>query len=440
MTPKKIHMMHPCLLPLGVLLVFLAGLFTPMAGAMEELDRIVAVVNNDVIMETELQAAIERVRDELHKSGTSIPPTGLLKRQVLERLVLSKIMLQRASAAGIRVDDNRLNQAIGRIAKGNNLSISQFREILEQEHMSFNSFREQIRDEMTISLLQQREVDNRVVVTDREIKDYLDTEQAQAGDRTEYHISHILIATPEGASPEQLDKTRARAEEILRRLREGDDFAEMAVAVSDGRQALEGGDLGWRSTDKLPTLFAKLVPDMQEGDISELLQSGSGFHIIKLSGKRSGDKVMVPQTHARHILIRANELVTEDDARTRLAQLKLRLEGGDDFAELARSNSDDRASALKGGDLGWTSPGELVPEFEQAMNKLKAGEISEPFKTEYGWHIVQVLERRQHDSTDTVKRNKIRQAIRQRKIEEARQDWTRRLRDEAYVEYRLDDE
>ena len=441
MTRQALRIDTSHLLPFCALLLFLlSGLFPPIAVAMEDLDRIVAVVNNDVIMESELQAGMERIREQLHKSDTRIPPTEILERQVLERLIMNKILLQRAARAGVRVDDNRLNQAIGRIAKENKLSISQFRKILENEHMSFNHFREQIRDEMTISLLQQREVDNRVIVTDREIKDYLDTEQSQAGNKIEYHLRHILIATPEGASPEQLEKTRTRAKEILRRLHDGEDFSEMAVSISDGQQALEGGDLGWRSTDRLPTLFAKIVPDMKKGDISDLLQSGSGFHIIKLTGKRSGEKVMVPQTHARHILIRPSELVSEADAKTRLAQLKLRLEGGDDFAELARSNSDDRASALKGGDLGWTSPGELVPEFEQAMDKLKPGEISDPFKTQYGWHIVQVLGRRQHDSTDTVKRNKVRQAIRQRKIEEARQDWTRRLRDEAYVEYRLGDE
>ncbi len=441
MTRQEPRTYAPHSRPFGILLLFLLGALLPgLAQAMEELDRIVAVVNNDVIMETELQAGMERIREQLHKSETRIPPTEILERQVLERLIMNKILLQRAAQTGIRVDDNRLNQAIGRIAKENHLSITQFREILENEHVSFNSFREQIRDEMTVSMLQQREVDNRVVVTDREIKDYLDTEQSQVGDKMEYQIRHILIATPEGATPEQLEKTRTRAEEVLRRLRDGADFAEMAVSVSDGRQALEGGDLGWRGTDQLPTLFADLVPKMQEGDISDLLQSGSGFHIIKLTGKRSGDKVMVSQTHARHILIIPNELVSEEDAKTRLAQLKLRLEGGDDFAELARSNSDDRSSALKGGDLGWTSPGELVPEFEQVMNRLKPGEISEPFKTQYGWHLVQVIERREHDSTDAVHRNMVRNAIRQRKIEEARQDWTRRLRDEAYVEYRLGDE
>jgi len=425
---------------ISVLFFLLTMLVMPTTRAMEELDHIVAVVNNDVIMETELHEAMDRVREQLRQSDTHLPPPDILERQVLDRLIMSKIMLQRAAEAGIRVDDNRLNQAIGRIASENHLSISQFREILEKEHMPFNRFREQIRDEMTTSMLQQREVDNRVIVTDREIKDYLDTEKTQTGERMEYHLRHILIATPEGASPEQLDKTRARAEDILRRLQAGEDFAEMAVAVSDGQQALEGGDLGWGSTDKLPTLLADRVPNMQKGDLSDLLQSGSGFHIIRLSDKRSGDLVMVPQTHARHILIRTTELVSEDDAKTRLGQLKIRLEGGDDFAELARANSDDRGSALKGGDLGWTSPGELVPEFEQSMNKLKPGEVSAPFKTQYGWHIVQVLERRKHDSTDTVKRNKTRNAIRQRKIEEARQDWTRRLRDEAYVEYRLGDD
>ncbi len=396
-----------------------------------------AVVNNDVILYSELERKLRQVRERLARSGTRPPPLPILERQVLERMIVDRIQMQTAAHAGITVDDVALDSAIRNIAAENGVSMEEFRSILEQDGYPFSRFREDIRTQMTLSLLRKRMIEERIVVTEREVEDYLANQKHQGGEATEYRILHILIATPEGASPEEIEATRKKAEKVREKLLAGEDFSQMAMEVSDGQQALEGGDLGWRKLEQLPTLFSDLVPDMEPEQISELIRSPSGFHIIKLAGVRHGEKVMIEQTHARHILIRPNELISDEEAKNRLVQLRERIENGEDFAELARAHSDDRASALEGGDLGWASPGDFDPKFEQVMNELEPGEISEPFQTRFGWHIVQVLERRTHDSTEEVRRAQARKAIRDRKLNEELQSWLRRLRDEAYVEIRL---
>ena len=403
-----------------------------------ELDRIIAVVNDDVIMSSELAEKVRTVKEQLREQGTTLPPTSVLQKQVLDRLILNKLQIQMAEKTGIRVDDETLNRTISNIAAENKVSLSKFREILERDGYNYEKFREDIRNEILISRLRQRQVDNRVSVTEREIENFLSTQEHQAESEKEYRLSHILISLPQSPSAKKIEETKKTAEKVLSDLKGGADFAQVAATYSDSQTALEGGDLGWRKASQIPTLFADFVAGMQKGDISEIIRSPSGFHIIKLSDVRQGGKVVVTQTRARHILIKPNELVTDEDAKQRLEQLKLRIEGGDDFAELAKSHSNDTVSAAKGGDLGWVSPGDLVPEFEEVMNGLKPGEISEPFQTQFGWHIVQVLERRQHDSTDDVKRARAREAIRHRKIDEARDTWLRQMRDEAYVEYRLE--
>ena len=406
--------------------------------AVQDLDRIVAVINDDVIMRSELAVKIRGVASQMEEQNIPLPPRNILEKQVLDRLIMTKLQIQMAQNTGIRVDDETLNRTISNIARENELNLNQFREILEQDGYGYENFRREIRDEILISRLQQRQVDNRVIVTDREIDNYLSNQEHQGETDIEFHIAHILVAIPEGASPRQVTRARDTAEQALSELQGGADFASMAATYSDGQQALDGGDLGWRKAGQVPTLFADFISDMEVGGLSGIIKSPSGYHIIKLLDKRSSEQVVVTQTKVRHILVRPDELTTVDDARRRLQQLRMRIEGGDDFAELARAHSVDTMSAADGGDLGWVNPGDLVPEFENVMNSLEPGAVSEPFPSQFGFHIVQVLDRREHDSTEDIKRARAREAIRRRKLEEARTDWLRQMRDEAYVEYRLD--
>lgn len=405
----------------------------------EIIDRIVAVVNDEVVMASELRRHTQRITAELRQRETPLPPSQVLEKQVLERLVLIRIQLQLAAQNNLRVDDDTLNRTISNIAADNKLSLAKFREILEQEGYNFSQFREDIRDEILVARLRQRQIDNLVHVSEREIDNYLATQAHQGNIDMEYRLAHILIATPEAASPETIEAAREKAEDVLKQLREGSDFNQMAVAVSDDQQALEGGELGWRLATELPSAFIDTVISLQVNDLSGLIRSPSGFHIIKLLDKRSSAAEKIRQTKARHILIKPNEVISSDEAQRRLRQLKLRIAGGEDLAELARSHSDDKATAAKGGDLGWVAPGDLMPKFEEVMNSLTPGAVSDPFETPFGWHIVQVLDRREQDDTGEILRAKARAAIRKRKIEEEYQAWLRRLRDEAYVEYRLDE-
>ena len=403
----------------------------------ETLDTIVAIVDDDVIMASELERKIDRVASEAAKSGARLPPRADLEKQVLERLIMMNVQLQTADRIGIKVDDSMLNRAVGNIATENNISLEKFRETIENEGFDFNQFREDIRDEITLSRLRQRQVDNRVFVSDREVKNYLATQSQQGNDIEEYRIQHILISFPDDADDKQKKEIKSEAEDVLEKLKSGADFAMTATEVSDAGNAVGGGDMGWKEASKVPSLFGSALSELSKGDLSELIENSSGYHIIKLTDKRSSDLQMIDQTHARHILIRTNELTTDKDAESRLEQLKERIEAGADFGELARSNSDDSASAVEGGDLGWSSPGNMVPEFEKQMEQLSDGEISQPFKTQFGWHMVQVLEHRQYDGTEELVLAKARAAVKKRKVEEERQSWLIRLRDEAYVEYRL---
>ena len=403
------------------------------------LDRIIAVVNEDVIMQSELETKVRTVRSQMEQQGTQLPPTSVLERQVLDNLIQNRIQLQLAERAGIKVDDETLNRTISNIAAGNKVSLTQFREILEKDGYSYEQFREDIRNEITLTQLRKRQVENRIVVTEREIDNFLANQEFQGTFQTEIRLSHMLFSLPENATTEETEQVREMATRVREDLLAGADFAEIANTVSDGQNAKNGGDLGWRKMDEIPTLFTDYIPDMGKGDISELIQSPSGFHIIKITDVKSDEHNIVEQTHARHILIRPDELTTSEQAKEKLTQIKVRIDNGDDFGLLAKGNSDDSVSAINGGDLGWSTPGDLVPEFQNVMDSLQPGEISKPFKTSFGWHIVQVLERRNYDNTESVKRSKAREVIHARKLNEAMQNWTRELRDEAYVEYRLDD-
>ncbi|MBI3344642.1 MAG: peptidylprolyl isomerase [Gammaproteobacteria bacterium] len=414
------------------------------AASATEVDRILAVVNDNVITKTDLEAEKHTVTQQMRQQNIEIPPNDVLNQQLLERLILKRLQLQLADASGIKVDDDTLNRAIETIAKQNNMSLKEFRGVLEHDGFDFAAFRENIRTEIVLSRLRQRQIANRITVTEQEVENLLATQKLQGdtgGGDSEYHIAQILIALPEAPTPEQVQTANKKAEEVLAKLRAGADFKQTASAVSNDQQALQGGDLGWLKTGQLPTLFAEVVPAMKPGDVSDLIRSASGFHIVTLLDKRGGAQGgrIVKQSQVRHILVRTNELVSDKEAETRLAQLKLRIEGGEDFASLARSHSDDAASSVNGGSLGWVNPGDLAPRFEEVMNSLQPGQISAPFQTQFGWHIVQLIDRRDHDNTEEFRRSSARELIMQRKTEEETQAWLRSLRDEAYVEYKTEE-
>jgi peptidyl-prolyl cis-trans isomerase SurA len=402
------------------------------------LDRIVAVVEDQAIMQSELNERINVIRQQYAGRENQLPSSPEIERQVLERMVLESLQLQMAEDRGIRIDDLTLNEAMRDLAARNSMSLAAFRDRLVAEGVDYVSFRERVRDELIMTTLRNRIIGDQVQVSEQEIGELLVSQASAADSGVEYHLRHILIALREGASPEEIRAAAARAEEVRSRALAGEDFAQLAVSASDGQDSLEGGDLGWRTAAELPTLFARGVITMQGGETSQILRSPSGFHIIHLVARRGGPRAMVDQTRARHILIEPNALLSDEEARLRLDSLKSRIQGGGEFAELAKGNSDDKASAVDGGDLGWINPGEMVPEFEQVMDSLEVGQLSEPFRTPFGWHIVQVTDRRRHDSTEEVQRDQAREAIYQRKAEEEAELWLRRLRDESYVEYRLE--
>lgn len=404
-----------------------------------ELDRIVAVVNNDVIVQSELQNRIRDVRKALENSGTPPPSSEALTKQVLERLILERLQLQVAEDNGIRINDNGLNRAIESIAGRNQLSVKQFRDVLERDGVDFGKFREQIRNEMLLTRVRQRSVASKVSVSPREIDNFLATVAQQGGGSNEYKISHILISVPEAASSEQIISAKDKALKIIERLKNGEDFAQVAAVESDGQQALEGGDLGWRKATELPTIFSTVVPKLKPGGLTDPIRSPSGFHIVKLNDLRGDSRYVIKQIKARHILIQTNELISDSDAKIRLQQLKIRIENNENFGELARAHSDDTSSATHGGDLGWLNPGDTVPRFENQMKELGIGQISEPFQSQFGWHIVQVVERQDFDDTVKVRRAKAADKIRKRKLDEEVQNWLRQLREESFVELRLDD-
>lgn len=400
------------------------------------LDRIVAVVNNEVILDSELVEMEQTVRQQLRQREAAIPSSEILRRQVLERLIMQKLQLQRADMSGIRVGDDALNAAIRQIAENNNLTLRQFRDALESDGYDFAEFRETIREEMVISRLRKSEVEDAIVVSEREVDNFLATQNLQGDSEQAFRLLHILVGIPDAPTPEQVQAAEEKLAEIQGLLEQGADFSEVAAGYSDGQNALEGGELGWRKQAELPTLFAGVVPNLSVGEVSEVIRSGSGFHLVKLAEKRSEETHLVKQTKARHILIKTNELVTDEAAESRLNQLRERILNGEDFAELARAHSEDTGSAIEGGSLGWASPGVMVPEFEEVMNSLAEGEMSEVFKSRFGWHLLQVEERREQNMADEFNRNKAREQLKQRKIEEELESWLRAMRDEAYIEYR----
>jgi len=402
-----------------------------------EADRIIAVVNDEAVTARELQARVNTVVRQLTQQGTDLPDTGALSKQVLERLIMERAQLQLAKEDGIAVDDGQLNAALLRIADANHLDAAQFRAALEKDGIAWPVFQEDIRKEITIGQLREREVDNRIAISDGEIDNYLATSADQSGE--EFLIQHILIRAPEQASPEQLQRLYLKAQMVMEKLGAGMSFAKAAATYSDGNEALNGGTVGWRTANRVPSVFAKPLEHMHAGEISPILRSPAGFHILRLADRRGAAALpkQVQQTHVRHILIKTNELVSEAEARHKLDVLRDRLVHGGDFAELARLNSND-LSASKGGDIGWVLPGDTVPEFQHAMDSLKPSDISQPVQSSFGIHLIQVLERKVEDLSPERRRAAARQVLRERKADEFYQDWLRQLRDRTYVEYHLE--
>lgn len=404
----------------------------------EFLDRIVAIINNDIITAYELNERIRVVQRQLEDQKIPIPARDVLEKQLLERMINEKVQLQFANETGIRVDDIALDRAIARIAEGNRMQLDDMRKALEKDGVSFAKFREDIRNEITLARIKEREADNRVVVTENELESYF-ANQAQKGSDTEFNLAHILIQVPEQANTEQVQARKVRAEQALAELKKGTPFGQVSASFSDTPNALQGGELGWRPASRLPQLFADALNALQPGEISGLLRSPNGFHLLKLLDKRGRDvALVVTQTRARHVLIKTNEVVSETDAKRRLTELKERLDNGAKFADIARLHSED-GSAAKGGELGWLSPGDTVPEFERAMEALAPNTVSEPIRTQFGWHLIEVLERRREDVTQEKQKLRARLEIRERKADEAYQEFVRQLRDRAYVEFKQDD-
>jgi len=403
----------------------------------ELLDGIVALVNDGVVLKSELQEETDRIVARLQQQGTQLPPRQILMRQVLDKLITEQLQLQRAEKVGIQVSDETLNQALATIAQRNSIPLAELPTMLAREGIDYASYRRDLRRQITIDQLRQRDVLQRINVTPKEVDAYLARQQGKASLREEYLLSHILVALPVSATPEQVKAAEDQANDLYRRLQAGEDFATLAVAYSNGQQALEGGSLGWLKGSELPSIFADIAPGLAKGAVSEPIRNAGGFHLIKLVDRRGGEAIMENQVHARHILMTTNEVLDDSAAEQRLKGIRERIIGGEDFAAVAKAVSEDAQSAIDGGDLGWTGPGNFVPVFEAELNKLQPNEISEPFRTQFGWHIVQLLERRVYDATADKQKQEAILAVRNSKLGDEVDIWTRRLRDEAFVEYRL---
>ncbi len=425
-----------CLRPLllGALL-----LGTAAHAAVQPLDSVVAIVDNDVIMKSQMDQRVREVQQTIAKRGSGVPPAEALQPQVLDRLILENLQLQIGERSGIRITDEELNQAIGTIAQRNNMSVDQFRAALSRDGLSFNDAREQVRREMIISRVRQRRVAERIQVSDQEVKNFLASGQGKAQLSEEFHLANILIATPDSASSDQIQTAARKAQDLYGKLKQGADFGQMAIANSASESALEGGDMGWRKAAQLPPPFGDMLGTMPIGDVTPPARTPGGFIILKLLEKRGGEgqAQMRDEVHVRHILIKPSEIRSEEETKRLAQKIYDRIQNGDDFGELAKSFSEDPGSALNGGDLNWVDPGSLVPEFRQVMNDTPQGTLSKPFKTAYGWHVLEVLGRRATDSTNQARDQQALTVLRNRKYDEELQTWLRQIRDEAYVEIKL---
>jgi peptidyl-prolyl cis-trans isomerase SurA len=401
------------------------------------LEGIAAVVNDDVITLSELNTSMAEIYQQIIASGSQPPSESILRRQVLDQLIVQKLQVQIAAESGVQVPDDVLNQTLGRIAERNGITLNQLPQVLAEQGVDYRRYREQLRQEMMIDSVRRSEVDAGVYVSPEEIDSFL-AQQGGADQELEYKLLHILISVPREATDDQVSELATQAYNIVSRARDGEDFRQLAASESAGQRALQGGDLGWRRRDQIPTAFAQALQYMQPGEITEPLRSPSGFHILMLEDRREGEVMLVTQSQIRHILLQPNQIVSTDDARGQLEILRRQIiEGEISFEEAARQYSEDPVSASRGGDLGWNSPGTFLPEFEGVAAVIPTGEVSEVFQTQFGWHILEVLDRRQYDGTDEFRRNQARSSLYQQKVEEATQLWMQQLRDEAYVETRI---
>jgi peptidyl-prolyl cis-trans isomerase SurA len=419
------------LTPKILLLLLLMQVSSSFAAA-NFIDAAIAIVEDDVITNYELSKEVDRIRKDLVAQGRKIPPEVSLNRQVLELMVNKSILLQQANSRGVVITDTQLNSTLQKMARRNQMTLTQFRSALLKSGIDYNRFRQDIRDELAINHIKNQYALQNVEVSDQEVEDFL-ARNSDNNNAEEYKLSHILIALPDAASSDQVSKARESIEAIKQNIEQGADFAQQASEFSAGGNALQGGDLGWRKLAEIPSLFANIVPKMKVGVISEVIRSASGFHIIRLDEKRNGEQVLVQQTHARHILIKTDEITNLQQARQKLEEIRQRIINGDDFAELAKQYSDDPGSGGLGGDLGWFGTGKMVKEFQQVVDDSALNEVSEVFRSPYGWHIVQVLERRTVDETEESKRNTIRSQLQEQKKKEVLDLWQRRLRDQAFV-------
>jgi peptidyl-prolyl cis-trans isomerase SurA len=410
-----------------------------LSGSGVLLDRIAAVVNDGVVLVSQLDEQTDEVIERLRQQNTELPPRNVLRRQILERLVIEEIQVQRADRLGIQVSDEMVNGAVADVADRNKIRFDELPQALAAQGIDYRSFRDEIRRQMTVQLLRQRDVINRINVSPRELEQFMARQKNAPDQNAEYNVSHILISVPVTASPEQIESREARMREVYEKAKAGEDFAQLAVAYSESSTNIEGGSLGWRRGPQLPSIVAEQVSKMKPGEVSEPIRTPSGFHLFRLNEVRGGvQQSVVAQVHARHILLRTNELEDDQTVQTKLASIRDRvLNAGEDFGAIAAVTSQDPSSAAEGGDLGWTGPGTFVPEFEKQLEGLSENQISPPFKTKFGWHIVQLLGRRMHDVTDDVRRNTAFAELREAKAEEETELWLRRLRDEAFVEYRM---
>ncbi len=400
------------------------------------LDRIVAVVNDGVILQSQMDSKVDLVAGQLRDQNTALPPREVLESQVLEQLITQEVQLQRAGRLGVRVPDAMLNSTLQRVAQRNGISLSDLPRAMASQGIDYRQYREDMRNEMILDSLRQRDVVARISVSEREIERFLDKQESSVGDQIDYELSHILISVDPNATPEEVGEAGERIEELYQRLVAGEDFAELAVEYSQGQNALDGGDLGWRKGAQLPPVFFDAIDDLQPGEFTDPIRSPSGFHLLKLNDVRGAEKIIVLQTRVSHILLQPNEVLDETAVEQKLLQLRGRIEDGEDFTDVARIESEDPGSAPLGGDLGWTGTGTFVPVFEDQLARLEPGQMSMPFRTEFGWHLVLLVDRQERDTTEEVKRQRAIQAIRASKQEQETEIWLRELRDEAYVEVR----
>ena len=401
------------------------------------LDRVAATVNEGIVLSSELDEQMLVISERLREQKHELPAQNVLRQQVLDRLVLQELQMQRANRAGIKVSDETLNNALRDVAEQNKIALADLPAALSSQGIDYASYREGLRKELAMQILRQRDVIGRINVSPREIDQFLERQKKMPSESNEYNVSHILIAVPQAATPEELEQAGKRADEVYTRATAGEDFGQLAVSFSNAQTALEGGSLGWRKGPELPTFLAEVIAGMKQGDITKPLRTPSGYHLIKLNEMRGNAQVIVNQVHARHILIKPNELQDDATVQQKLTDIRERILKGENFAATASVVSEDPGSSAEGGDLGWAGPGTFVPEFEKQLAQLQPDEISQPFRTQFGWHIIQLLGRRQFDTTDDVRRQRAFTALREAKADEETELWLRRLRDEAYVEYKL---